>query len=194
MQRADGSSNSDGGNDDGMPRKSSREALSIDSSSGSSSKTNRNKRVENTSDDPGRQTPQENERTATQTSPSSLTANAAPSLVVTDTIRRPQSAAVLRATHRPRKGLVLPSSSGSTWLSWLSVATSSSSNFSTIELPSPPFVGSFPWETEVDEETGWREGRGGTRGGWGVLGARGGGVMVGTVALIELLVAAVRSL
>lgn len=55
------------------------------------------------------------------TSPSSLTANAALSLVVTDTMRRPHRAAALCATHSSANGLVLASSSGSTWLSWLSV-------------------------------------------------------------------------
>lgn len=48
-----------------------------------------------------------------RTSPSSLMAKAALSLVVAATIRRPHSAAVLCATHSPANGLVRASSSGS---------------------------------------------------------------------------------
>lgn len=87
------------------------------------------------------------------TSPSSLKANAALSLVVTDAIRRPHSAAALLAAHRPAKGLVLLSSSGSTWLSWLSVNTS----FSMEVSPSADSAGSL-----VFDESG-----GGSRGGRG---------------------------
>lgn len=90
------------------------------------------------------------------TSPSSLKANAALSLVVTDAIRRPHSAAALRATHSPAKGLVLRSSSGSTWLSWLSVNTS----FSMEVSPSADPAGSSVFDESegvAGRDSGWSE-------------------------------------